>query len=250
MISDCFFSDRLYIFTKMDRFSESKGISHCSIFEFEQSWYDLLTEDEKLLIEENSVSINFKKGETVCKLGAFASHIYFLEEGLVKVYLEEKKNILILTLSTKNSLLGLSSLFDGNNKFPYSITTYMDSKVRMIDIQVFRQLLKQNSNFSYRIINLLNESTAQIYGRFFSLTQKQLHGRLADILLCLSNRIFRATAFDLPLSRADLGDLTGMSTESVIRMMKEFKDDGLIDMHCKKIELLDINRLERISNFG
>jgi CRP-like cAMP-binding protein len=236
--------------TKMDRLSESKGISHCSVFEFEQSWYDLLTEDEKLLIEEHSVSINFKKGETVCKLGAFASHIYFLEEGLVKVYLEEKKNILILTLSTKNSLLGLSSLFEGNNKFPYSISTYMDSKVRMIDIQVFRQILKQNSNFSYRIINLLNESTAQIYGRFFSLTQKQLHGRLADILLCLSNRIFKTTAFDLPLSRADLGDLTGMSTESVIRMMKEFKDDGLIDMHCKKIELLDINRLERISNFG
>ncbi len=234
----------------MDRLSESKGISHCSVFEFEQSWYDLLTEDEKLLIEEHSVSINFKKGETVCKLGAFASHIYFLEEGLVKVYLEEKKNILILTLSTKNSLLGLSSVFEGNNKFPYSIATYMDSKVRMIDIQVFRQLLKQNSNFSYRIINLLNESTAQIYGRFFSLTQKQLHGRLADILLCLSHRIFKSTAFDLPLSRADLGDLTGMSTESVIRMMKEFKDDGLIGMNCKKIELLDINRLERISNFG
>ena len=120
----------------------------------------------------------------------------------------------------------------------------------MIDIQVFRQLLKQNSEFSYRIINLLNEKTAQIYGRFFSLTQKQLHGRLADILLCLANRIFKSNSFELPLSRADLGDLTGMSTESVIRMMKEFKDDGLIDMQCKSIVLLDINRLERISEFG
>ena len=153
-------------------------------------------------------------------------------------------------LLTENSLLGLSSVYDGNNKLPYSIATYTDSKIRMIDIQVFRQLLKQNSSFSYRIINLLNESTAQIYGRFFSLTQKQLHGRLADILLCLANRIFKSNSFDLPLSRADLGDLTGMSTESVIRMMKEFKDDGLIEMCCKKIELIDIGRLERISEFG
>ena len=120
----------------------------------------------------------------------------------------------------------------------------------MIDIEIFRQLLKQNSSFSYRIINMLNESTAQIYGRFFSLTQKQLHGRLADILLCLSNRIFKQKSFDLPLSRADMGDLTGMSTESVIRMMKEFKDDGLIDAQCKNIVLLDLERLERISNFG
>jgi CRP/FNR family transcriptional regulator len=234
----------------MDPLNETKGISHCSVFDFEQSWYDLLTDSEKTSLDDHSVSLSFKKGETVCKLGAFASHIYFLEEGLVKVYLEEKKNNLILTLSTKNSLLGLSSLYDGNNKMPYSIAAYTNSSVRMIDIQFFRQLLKQNSDFAYRIINLLNESTAQIYGRFFSLTQKQLHGRLADILLCLSNRIFKSTSFNLPLSRADLGDLTGMSTESVIRMMKDFKDDGLISMDCKKIELLDVGRLERISEFG
>lgn len=234
----------------MNKTTETKGITQCSIFDFDLSWYDLLTADEKLLIDEHSVSINFKKGETVCKRGAFASHIYFLEEGLVKVYLEERNKNLILTLFTKNNLLGLSSIFEGNNKLSYSVSTYTDSRVRMIDIQVFRQLLQQNPDFSYRIINLLNEKTSQIYGRFFSLTQKQLHGRLADILLCLSNRIFKSKSFELPLSRADLGDLTGMSTESVIRMMKEFKDDGLIDMHCKSIELLDVARLERISEFG
>lgn len=234
----------------MTKTTETKGITQCSIFDFDLSWYELLTNEEKTLIDEHSVSINFKKGETVCKRGAFASHIYFLEEGLVKIYLEERNKNLILTLFTKNNLLGLSSVFEGNNKLQYSVSTYTDSKVRMIDIQIFRQLLKQNSEFAYRIINLLNEKTSQIYGRFFSLTQKQLHGRLADILLCLSNRIFKSKSFELPLSRADLGDLTGMSTESVIRMMKEFKNDGLIDMHCKSIELLDVVRLERISEFG
>lgn len=234
----------------MNQKSEIVGISHCSTFSFEQSWYELLTEDEKLLVDTHSVSINFKKGETVCKRGAFASHIYFLEEGLVKIYLEEKSKNLIISLSKKNNLMGLCSIYEGNNKLPYSISTYTDSVIRMIDLQIFRQLLKQNAGFSYHIINLLNESTSQTYGRFFSLTQKQLHGRLADILLCLSNRIFKSKSFDLPLSRADLGDLTGMSTESVIRMMKEFKDDGLIDMSCKQIQLLDIGRLERISEFG
>lgn len=226
------------------------GISSCSEVDIDQSWYETLTKDEQLLIDANSVSIDFKKGETVCKRGAFASHIFFIEEGLVKIYLEEKNNNLIIALSKKNNLLGLSSVLDGNDKLLYSVSTYTDSRIRMIDIQIFKQLLKQNSGFSYHIINLLNESTAQIYGRFFSLTQKQLHGRLADILLCLSNRIFKSTSFDLPLSRADLGDLTGMSTESVIRMMREFKDDGLIDMNCKQIHLLDIARLERISEFG
>lgn len=234
----------------MNQTNEPKTVGYCSIFDFDQSWYELLTEKEKLLVDEHSVSLSFKKGETVCKQGAFASHIYFLEEGLVKVYLEEKNKNLILTLSTSKNLLGLASIFEGNNKLPYSIATYTDSKIRMIDVHIFRQLLNQNPVFAYRIINILNESTAQIYGRFFSLTQKQLHGRLADTLLCMATRIFKANSFDLPLSRADLGDLTGMSTESVIRLMKEFKDDGLIGMHCKSIELLDIPRMERISEFG
>lgn len=234
----------------MKQANDSKVDLHCSVFNYEQSWYELLTPEERTLIDEHSVSLKFKKGETVCKQGGFASHIFFLEEGLVKVYLEERDNNLILTLATNHSLLGLPSIFEGNNKLPYSISTYTDSRIRMIDIQVFKQLLKQNPTFAFRIINVLNENTSQIYGRFYSLTQKQLHGRLADILLCMANRIFKSDTFELPLSRADLGDLTGMSTESVIRMMKEFKDDGLIDMQCKSIVLLDMLRLERISQFG
>lgn len=234
----------------MKQANDSKVDLHCSVFNYEQSWYELLTPEERTLIDEHSVSLKFKKGETVCKQGGFASHIFFLEEGLVKVYLEERDNNLILTLATNHSLLGLPSIFEGNNKLPYSISTYTDSRIRMIDIQVFKQLLKQNPTFAFRIINVLNENTSQIYGRFYSLTQKQLHGRLADILLCMANRIFKSDTFELPLSRADLGDLTGMSTESVIRMMKEFKDDGLIDMQCKSIVLLNMERLNRISQFG
>lgn len=234
----------------MDRNNILKTTYSCSSFEYEHSWYELLTDEEKVFLDDHSVSLSFKKGETVCKQGAFASHIYFIEQGLAKVYLEENAKNLILTISTSKSLLGLPAIYEENNKMPYSITTYIQSQIRMIDMQVFRQLLKQNPEFSYRIINLMCESATQTFGRFFTLTQRQLHGRLADILLCISTRIFKSKSFELPLSRADLGDLTGMSTESVIRLMKEFKDDGLIDMQCKNITLLDIPRMQRISEFG
>lgn len=234
----------------MSQSNEPKVVRHCSIFDFDQSWYELLSDDERNLIDEHSVSLNFKKGETVCKQGAFASHVFFLEKGLVKVFLEDRNKNLILALATDKSLLGLAAIYETNNKLPYSISTFTESAVRTIDIQIFRQLLMKNPDFSYRIINILNESSMQIYGRFFSMTQKQLHGRLADQLLCLSTWIFKSKSFELPLSRADLGELSGMSTESVIRMMKEFKDDGLIGMHCKNIELLDVDRLQRISELG
>ena len=224
--------------------------SNCVSFIYENSCFDLLTPDEKQLVDSKSVLVNYKKGEMICKQGSFASHMMYLEKGLVKIYLEGNPKDLILTLTPQKNLMGLQALYEGNNTFLYSISTYTESVVRLIDIQIFKQLLKQNPIFAYRILNVVNESTSQSYGRFFSLTQKQLHGRLADILLCLSRKIFKSEAFDLPLSRSDLSDLTSMSTESVIRIMKDFKDDGIIDINNKSITLLDVERLDRISEKG
>ncbi|MBK6966022.1 MAG: winged helix-turn-helix domain-containing protein [Bacteroidales bacterium] len=66
----------------------------------------------------------------------------------------------------------------------------------------------------------------------------------------MSQRIFKSESFDLPLSRSDLSDLTSMSTESVIRIMKDLKDDKIIEISNKSITLLDIPRLIRISEKG
>jgi len=226
------------------------GPDTCVSFVYELSCFELLTPEEKELLNARSVLVTYKKGEMVCKQGSFASHIMYLEKGLVKIYLEGNPKDLILTITPQKNLMGLQSLYEGNNTFLYSIATYTDSTVRLVDIQIFKQLLKQNPLFAYRILNILNESTSQSYGRFFSLTHKQLHGRLADILLCLSRKIFKTESFDLPLTRSDLSDLTSMSTESVIRIMKDFKDDGIIDINNKSITLLDLPRLDSISAKG
>lgn len=222
----------------------------CANFTHQTSCFDQLSEQEKELVKKNQVTVVYKKGETICKQGSFASHIMFLEEGLVKVYLEGNPRNLILTITPSNHLVGLPSIYEGNNTFLYSVSTYIDSTVRLIDVNIFKQLIRSNANFASKIINILNENTAQAYGRFYCLTRKQLHGRLADILLCLSDRIFKSESFNLPLSRNDLGELTSMSTESVIRIMKEFKDDNLIKVSGKVIEILDHKRMLKISEVG
>jgi len=203
-----------------------------------------------VLLDSKAVTITYKKGETICKQGSFASNIIYLERGLVKVYLEGNPKNLILTITPSGHMIGVPSIFEGNNTYLYSVVTYVESVVKIIDILVFKQLLLQNATFAFHILNIMNENIAQTYARFFCLTQKHLHGRLADILICLSGRIFKSLKFDLPLSRNDLGELTGMSTESVIRLMKELKDDGLIELSGKSITLLDVSRLMKISEHG
>jgi len=224
--------------------------SLCNTHVYDSRCFSLLTSDEKALLESKTVTITYRKGETICKQGTFASNIFFLEKGLVKIYLEGRPKNLILTITPAGHMIGVPAIFEGNNTFLYSVTTYVESVVKMLDIHVFKQLLSLNPAFAFRILNIMNENTAQTYGRFFCLTQKHLHGRLADILICLSGRIFKSLQFDLPLSRSDLGELTGMSTESVIRLMKEFKDDGLIETSGKSIRIIDVQRLLKISEVG
>ena len=96
----------------------------------------------------------------------------------------------------------------------------------------------------------MTNNSLLVYDRFFSLTQKQLHGRFADILLCLSDRVFKSKKFDLPLSRKDLASLTGMAPESVIRIIKDFKTDKIIMTKGKRIEILNEALLQKISDVG
>ena len=222
----------------------------CATYLNEVTCFEQLTEEEKQLIDNNSVEVVYKKGEIICKQGSFANHIIYLQEGLVKSYIEGSPRNLILNITPARRMVGLPSIFEGNTTFLYTVSTYVESTVKLIDINIFKQLLRTNANFASRVIDILNENTFQTYGRFYCLVRKQLHGRLADILLCLSQRIFKDTTFHLPLTRNDLAELTGMSTESVIRIIKEFKDDKLIDVNGKTISLLKVDKIEKISEFG
>lgn len=222
----------------------------CTIGSKSCKCFEKLTKDEIELLNANSVFIKYNKKEVICKQGSFVSHIMYMEEGLAKVFIEDGQNSLVLKIIPTGNLLGLSSVSEELNTFPYSAMTYVDSVVRQIDINIFRQFISQNVDFAKSIIDMMSANSIQVYGRFFCLTHKQAYGKLADILLCLAERIFNQYEFDLPISRKDLADLTGMSPETVIRMLKKFNDDGLINMDGKTFKISDTKRLRSISNKG
>jgi CRP/FNR family transcriptional regulator len=228
----------------------SDQFSGCTISSYDCLCFEKLSEEEQQLIEENSVRIYYKKGEMICKQGGFVSQIMYVEEGLAKVFIDNGSNSLLLRLTPKGSFIGLSAVSDEFPTFPYSSKVYIDTVIRQIDAKVFRQILSQNNDFATEIIHILTANSIQIYGRFFCLTYKQAYGRLADIILCLSEKIFREDEFHLPLSRKDIAELAGMSSETVVRMLKKFSDDALIKMNGKKIEVLNVEKLHRISETG
>jgi CRP/FNR family transcriptional regulator len=174
----------------------------------------------------------------------------YLEKGLAKVSLDSRGNTLVLKIIRDGNLIGLSSVTEDHNTYPYSVVTYVESEVRQIDLGVFRKLLSVNAEFSKEVIDILTSNSVQIYGRFFCLTNKQAYGRLADILLCLTDRVFKTNEFCLPLSRKDLAELSGMSQETVIRILKKFSEEEIIKLDGKKFYIVDYAKLSYISETG
>lgn len=208
-----------------------------------------LTIDQAKILNNHRAEVTFKKGEVLCKQGGIASHVMFVREGLVKVYLEQGKKNLILRIKSGGTYVGLSSMF-GKSVFNYSASAFMDTKVCMIDMDAFEHFVEENSQFGIEIMKELNKSLKQGYDRLYQLTQKNLHGRLADIIICLSQKVHHKDKFTLQITRRELGEMSSMATESVVRILRDFKEEGLLDLKGKTIKIKDIDRLQRISDLG
>lgn len=223
----------------------------CSIGSNTMECMNVLTEEELNFLNSKTLDVYYQKGEMICKQGTFASHVMILQEGLVKSFLEgNNDNNLILQIFAPVNIIGLASLYEGTSVFHHSVQAYMDSRVSLVEISAIRQAIQTNAKFASKMISTLAEQKIITSGRFFCLTKKQTYGRLADVLICLANRIYKSQKFPLQLSRKDFAELSGMSVESIARIFTKFKADGLIDVNNEYVEILDMEMLMMISQKG
>jgi len=227
-----------------------KGVS-CVSCKNKSSCFEKLSIQELESIDSKRVEIKYRKGEVIAKQGSFVTHILFVRNGLTKMYMEvNEAHNLILNLFPKGSLIGLPSLYNNNNIAQYTVSAIEDTLICAIDKKVFEELIMKNGEFATHVISTINNCAFYNFDKIVSLTQKQHTGRLAEALLFISGDIYNDTKFKLSLSRKDLAEYTGMSVISVVRILKDFNNDGIIKSTGKTIEIIDINRLERISESG
>lgn len=211
---------------------------------------ELLNDEERDFMLSKTVDVFYQKGEVLTKQGSFASHVMILREGLVKTYIEGISDNLILQIFSPVNIIGLSTLFEGNAIFHHSTQAYIDTKVSLIEINSFKQLINKNPAFAAKVVSMLAEQSIITNGRFYCLTKKQTYGRLADVILCLANRIYKKKKFPLQLTRKEFAELSGMSIESIARILTKFKADGLLEINSEFVEILDSEKLSMISLRG
>lgn len=193
--------------------------------------------------------IRYRKGETIVKEGTRVTEIFYVLDGIVKVYIEGPERNIIIKLLTSHDFIGLTSLF-GDDTYYFSATALKETKVCSIDREGIKNLSTQCCDFSRELSNWYCENYNIMLTKCLNLGLRQLHGKLANTLLYLNREKFRESDIPSYLSRKDLAELSGISVESVARILTEFSNDNIIELKGRRIEIRNLELLKEISKKG
>lgn len=223
---------------------------HDYICDIQAPCFQMLSLEEVGLVRASKTQILFRKGDNLTKQGAYASYVLFIISGLARQYVEGDSNKNYnLRIIKPGEFVGLSAVFT-KNTFNYSSIALTDCQVFLVEKDAIAKVVKQNGLFGFTMVKRYCEQNTNLFDKLRTVMYKQMNGRMADTLLYIGN--FKAESpeiFQL-LSRKDLADFAGVSTESAVKLLKNFEKDGLIELNEKDITIINPNGLLEISKKG
>ncbi len=210
--------------------------------------FQMLMPEEVELIRGSKTQVRFRKGDHLTKQGAFSSYVLFIISGLARQYVEGERDY-NLRIITPGEFVGLSAVFT-KNTFNYSSVALTDCQVFLIEKEAITTVMKQNGMFAFNMVKRYSDQNSNLFDTLRTVLYKQMNGRIAETLLYIDEfKPENPTIFQL-LSRKDIADFAGISTESAVKLLKSFEKDGLIELHEKDILVINRNGLAEISRKG
>lgn len=222
----------------------------CRSCVFNSVLFEGLSDEELNYLAGYASFESFHKGDTVISQEDEVNFISFLKQGLLKVFRKnDDGKEQIISIAKPNDCVGLLTVFSDKH-YQYSIAALEDSIIYYVELSRVKYILQQNGAFGIRLLGRVSLAADTIINNAYNITKKNLRGRIAFILLEFADDIYRNDQFDLPLSRKEIGELIGMTTENVIRIFSEFRHDGILSISGKTITILNKPMLHSIEKFG
>lgn len=216
---------------------------------YQSGSFSFLNVSEKKSIQKNCLIANFKKGENIIKQGQNPKNAIYVSKGLVKVFLQSEKRNIILKLVNSGEYTALSTIFN-NTAYSYSISTIEESRVCMVNAELFRHLAKENKEFMLSITEQMAEEANFILKKLRFINQRSVRSRLADIIIFLSKKIYKSNNFELSLTRQELGEMISLTRENTARVLSDFQKEKVIEINGKKIKIINNEILQTIKTIG
>ena len=222
-------------------------ISSCETCTRRWKNFQHLTKEELNLVNDNRYEATFKPGEILMKQGSPTSNALFMASGLAKTYIEGQngKNFILSIALPGRLILGPGAYVD--SRHTYTVAAITSVQACFINFEIFRHLVRVNGAFAEGLLEDISAKSLGSLTRMVNLSQKKMHGRLADALLYFSDIVFKNDEYEMILSRQELGEMTNMAKECVVRILKELEDSGVIYSDSSKIKILDRDKLVQIS---
>lgn len=214
-----------------------------------QLFMKLNEEEFNRLNYEKTCSL-YKKGSIIYREGSRLTGFFCVTKGIVKIYktgIDGKEQI--IRFAKKNEIIAYRSLL--SQESACTTAKVIDEAVLChIPYQTLLYLIENNWRFSHHMLQIVCGELRQANDYITDIAQKTVRERLAEVLLLLKENfdLDNQNTLQISLTREELANMVGTATESVIRLLSEFKHDKLIELQGRKIKFLDITKLRKVAN--
>jgi len=208
----------------------------------------LTGEELKRLNLEKTCSI-YRKGSIIYREGSRLTGFYCVIRGIIKIFktgIDGKEQI--IRFAKTGEIIAYRSLLSQE----LACTTAQvieDALLCLVPYPTLLFLIQNNWQFSHHLLQIACRELREANDYITDIAQKSVRERLAEVLLLLRENfdLDKQNTLQISLTREELANMVGTATESVIRLLSEFKQDKLIELQGRKIKFLSIQGLRKIA---
>ncbi len=208
-----------------------------------RSLFGALSNAELDQMETAKTCTRYKKGQVLFHEGTRPLGVFCVNSGKIKIFrlgIDGKEQI--IKVSAAGDLLGYKSLISEQH-YNLSAEALDDCVVCFVPKDDFFRLLQPGSSFYMDILKAVCVENGEMANKMTQLAQRSVRQRAALTLLMLKDTYGlehdQEGEIEINLTREDLANIVGTATESLIRLLNEFKKEELIETRGRKIRILD-----------
>jgi len=222
----------------------------CENCELKELFVDNLVGDDLDIVCTGKVEKDYQQGESIIKEGTKINEFTYLKTGLVKLYRSDQSGKeQIISIAKPMDYVSLLSVFSNKN-YNYSVAALENSTTCNLKMSDVRNLVNQNGKLALNLLSKMSRIADKVILDSLEIRVKHLRGRVAFLLIYFAEEVYVSDEFDLPLTRKEMAEYVGMTTENVIRTLSEFRKDGILKIYGKTIQIANMDSLKSISEFG
>ena len=191
---------------------------------------------------------SIKKKQVIYYEGDSIAGIYLVVRGKVKTFkLTPDGRELMVGIYTDDQYFGIPSLLL-NEPHAETAEAMEDSTICMLPKELMEELLNKYPDIGRQFIKILSNNLLDREQQLLQLAYFSVRKRLAEVLIRLYKQEQSSDPLNIKVSRDNLAALAGMATETVSRILSDFKSENIIERKGSHIQILNLQMLQEMKN--